>query len=306
MRSVRLAFRVLQRVAPERAAAVAERLFFTPPRTRLSSELTAVLERGMPFTATAAGRRISAWSWGDGPTIWLMHGWGSRGGRLAAFVAPLVAAGFRVVTHDAPGHGASDPGTSSMPEFARALRALVGRVEPPHGVIAHSMGASATALAMAQGLPVSRAVFLAPAANPAAYVDPFAAALGLTAATRRRLQERSEQRLAFRWADLDVPTLARRLAAPLLVIHDREDRVVPWADGAAITAAWSGAELVTTTGLGHREVVRAPAVMARTLAFITGGVSGAADPGTPLGEGETLERELFDREGRCRRAAIVR
>src|SRR6266571_270169 len=175
VRSVRLMFRVLQGVAPERAAAAAERLFFTPPHTRLSPELATVLERGKPFSIVAAGRRVSAWSWGDGPAVYLMHGWGSRGARLGSFVAPLVCAGYRVVTHDAPGHGASDPGTSSLPEFARALRALVERVGPVHGVIAHSMGASATALAMAHGLPVPRAVFLAPAANPAAFVDQFVA-----------------------------------------------------------------------------------------------------------------------------------
>ena len=195
---------------------------------------------------------------------------------------------------------------SSMPEFAHALRALVDRVGPVHGVIAHSMGASATALAMTQGLSVPRAVFLAPAANPAAFVGPFGAALGLTAATRRRLQERSERRLAFRWRDLDVPTLACAFAAPLLVIHDREDRVVPWSDGAAITAAWAGAELVTTTGLGHRDVVRAPEVMARTLDFITGGRASLASGGGAVGEGEAVERELFEREERCRRTAILR
>lgn len=306
MRTVRLMFRVLQGIAPERAAATAERVFFTPPRTRLSPELRTVLEAGKPFSVVATGRRVSAWSWGDGPAVCLMHGWGSRGARLGAFVAPLVHAGYRVITHDAPGHGASDPGTSSMPEFARTLHVLADRVGPVHGVIAHSMGASATALAMAQGLSLSRAVFLAPAANPAWFVEQFVAALGLSPWTRRRLQERSERRLAFRWADLDVPTLAREFAAPLLVIHDREDRVVPWADGAAIAAAWPGAALVTTTGLGHRDVVRAPDVIARTLAFITEGAAGSAVGGAALSEALDLERELFDPEERCRSAAMFR
>jgi pimeloyl-ACP methyl ester carboxylesterase len=305
MRSVRLMFRVLQGVAPERAAAAAERLFFTPPRTRLSAELKSVLERGTPFSTTIAGRHVHAWSWGDGgPAVWLMHGWGSRGGRLGAFVPPLLAAGYRVVTHDAPGHGASDPGMSSMPEFARALRVLAEGAGPLHGVIAHSMGASATALAMAQGLRVPRAVFLAPAANPAAFVGQFVTALGLTAATRRRLQERSERRLAFRWEDLDVPTLARSFAARLLVIHDRDDPVVPWGDGAAIAAAWPGAELVTTAGLGHRDVVRAPDVIARALAFMTGRPPRL--DGGAMGDAELLERELYDREDRCRRSGMLR
>jgi pimeloyl-ACP methyl ester carboxylesterase len=85
------------------------------------------------------------------------------------------------VTHDAPGHGASGFGMTSMPEFARALRAVDDAVGPAFGIVAHSMGASASTLAMAQGLTVSRAVFLAPAANPAAYVAPFAEDLGTQA-----------------------------------------------------------------------------------------------------------------------------
>jgi pimeloyl-ACP methyl ester carboxylesterase len=306
MRLVRLTFRGLQRVAPDRAAAWAERLFFTPPQTRLSPELTAVLEHAAPFSLMCGGRRVAGWSWGEGEgaPVYLVHGWGSRGGRLAEFVAPLVAAGHRVVTHDAPGHGASDAGLSSMPEFARTLRAIVETMGPAHGVIAHSMGASATALAMTQGLAVPRAVFLAPAANPAAFVRPFAAALALGEDVQRRLRERSELRLSFRWDDLDVPAMARGLAAPLLVFHDRDDRVVPWSDGAAIAAAWPGAELVSTVGLGHRDVVREPEVVARAVGFITGrrGAARADGGGGALAwDARALERDLFDRDARRRR-----
>jgi len=55
---------------------------------------------------------------------------------------------------------------------------------------------------------------------------------------------------------------------PLLVIHDRDDPTVPWADGAAIATAWPGAELVTTTGLGHRDLLRDASVVARAVAFV--------------------------------------
>jgi len=296
MRFIQLFFRALQPIAPEQTAAWAERLFFTPPQTRLSPTQRAVLEQATPFSLTVGGRRIAGWSWGqgDGPVVYLMHGWGSRGGRLAAFVGPLVAAGYRVVTHDAPGQGASQPGLTSMPEYARAFSAVVDAVGPVHGVIAHSMGASATVLAMAQGLAVPRAVFLAPAANPASYVGPFAAALGLHPHVLQRLQERSERRIAFRWADLDIPTLARERGfdMPLLVFHDREDRVVPWRDGVAIAGAWRGAELVSVAGLGHRGITADPQVVKRAVEFITGA---PAAPESPVAWNTAeLERELFD------------
>ena len=296
MRLARLFFRAIQPIAPDRTAALAERLFFTAPQARLTPAERATLEQSAPFSLTVAGRRIAGWYWGpgDGPAVYLVHGWGSRGGRLAAFVAPLLAAGHRVVTFDAPGNGASDPGLTSMPEYARAFRAVVEIAGPVHGVIAHSMGGAATALAMSWGLEVPRAVFLAPAANPAAYVDPFAEALGLNDSVVRRLRERSERRIDFHWSDLDIPALVRQrnFDAPLLVIHDLEDQRVPWQDGAAIANAWRGAQLVRVTGLGHRGIATDPGVVARAVEFITG-VPASRLEAPITSDAPALERELF-------------
>jgi len=81
---------------------------------------------------------------------------------------------------------------------------------------------------------------------------PAKSALGLTPAAREELRRRSERRLRARWSDL--PLLPMRGLAeppPLLVVHERDDREVPWADGAAIAAAWPGARRLDTEGLGR-------------------------------------------------------
>jgi pimeloyl-ACP methyl ester carboxylesterase len=82
------------------------------------------------------------------------------------------------------------------------------------------------------------------------------------------MRQRSEARLRIRWSELNVPRLAAGLRAPLLVFHDRDDVTVPYHEGAAIAAAWAGAELVTTRGLGHRDIVRDPEVVAEAVAFL--------------------------------------
>ena len=58
------------------------------------------------------------------------------------------------------------------------------------------------------------------------------------------------------------------MTAPLLVFHDREDRDVEWTNGEAIAAAWPDAELVSTSGLGHRRIVHDPNVVARAVSFL--------------------------------------
>ena len=265
----RLAFRALQSVSHPLAARLVERWFFTPPQRRLPSEVEALLRDGRRFTLTVDGRRVVGWTWGDGPTVYLVHGWGSAGGRLAAFVGPLVEAGHRVVTYDAPGHGASGRGRSSAPEFARALRAVAERHGPARAVIAHSLGGSATLLASRWGFEAERYALLAPAVDPGAFAHAFANALGAHPAVMRRARQRTEQRLRFDWSELDVRAVTPRLGAPALIVHDRGDATVPFAEGEVIAESWPLARLVETTGLGHHGVVRDPAIVDQVVRFVT-------------------------------------
>ena len=303
MKLLRAVLGILQPVSPGAAAWLAERLFFTPARYKGSALERVALASARRFELRVDRRRVVGWRWGERarPVVYLVHGWASRGSRLAAFRAPLLAAGYSVVTYDAPGHGASGWGMSSMPEFARTLAAVVAREgngSPPAAVIAHSFGCSATVLAASWGLEVERLVLLAPAADPPAWLQPFVRSLRLHPGTIQRLRERSERRLHARWSDLNVCDIARRLSAhaPLLIVHDTQDETVAWDDGAAIAAAWPGARLITTSGLGHRGVTHDDDVVRQAVAFVSGGTAPSVWCGTR--ESWRLEHELFFREER--------
>jgi len=291
---------LLARSAPSLAAALAERLFFTPPPPRRSRGLR-LLRDAEPVRVIVDGRAVAAWRWGRGPAVALLHGWGGRAAQLTSFLPPLLARGFSVVAIDAPGHGASARGLSSAPQFARALAAVARAVGGLHGVVAHSLGAAAVAIALRDGLRARRVVFLAAAADPPSWVTAFAARLALPPAVVDGMKRRSERRIGFPWRELHVPTLAAGLEPPLLVIHDRDDAEVPFGDGGAIAAAWPRATLVETTGLGHNGVLRDPAVVARAVAFLGEGVETRCACGRPAADGTAcescrVERELFDRE----------
>jgi pimeloyl-ACP methyl ester carboxylesterase len=72
------------------------------------------------------------------------------------------------------------------------------------------------------------------------------------------------------WSQFDVAKLAPRLAAPALVVHDWDDRAVPWGQGAQIARQWPGAQLMTTRGLGHRRILEDEAVTRAAADFIAG------------------------------------
>jgi pimeloyl-ACP methyl ester carboxylesterase len=264
----RALFRGLCAIAPGIAAGLAVALFRRPPRHQDSESERATLEGGERLDVSLDGSPLAVWRWGRGPAILLVHGWGSRGSRLAPFIAPLTEAGFSVVAFDAPGHGASGGRLSSLPQFISAIQAVARAVGEIEAVVAHSMGGAAAALAMGRGLAARRAVFLAPAADPAGYSERFAAMVGLTPAVLARMRRDIERRFGQAWEEFDVLRAARTMTAPLLVFHDRDDRNVPWTDGAAIVSAWPGAELVSTAGLGHTRITQDPAVVSRAVAFL--------------------------------------
>lgn len=271
---VRAAFRVLERVAPGVGARWAERIWFTLPRTEGRRAVPA--PAGTPFTIGVDGHEVVGEVWGDGPVVYLVHGWAGYASQLAPFVPPLVARGHRVVAFDAPSHGGSAPGafgprSSSIPEFAAALTGVVASYGPAHAVVAHSMGCTATAFALNDGLGAGRVALLAPMASPVTYAHQFAAVLGFGERTYRRLLGRVERRVGLPMHRFDVPAIGRSLAVPpTLVVHDRDDSSTPVTDGETIAAAWAGSRLRVTAGLGHRRILRDPDVVAEVVDFVSG------------------------------------
>ncbi len=277
---VGVALGALFRVAPGTAARILDLLLMTPRRRRPPQRELDWLAAAERTTLPLAGGRLALWSWGQGRPVLLVHGWSGRGSQLGAFAAPLVAAGYRAVAVDLPGHGASTGRRSSLPAMAEAIEAVMEHLGIVDGVIAHSAGAAATALALAGGTRHPRIVFVAPPSDLAWFTRRLMRALGLPARLYRRTRRRVEGRIGARWSELRMRVVAPEMTQPLLVIHDRGDREVPWEHGAAVAAAWPGAELVTTEGLGHQRILRDDGVIGRALGFLFGAsiASGAEAP----------------------------
>jgi pimeloyl-ACP methyl ester carboxylesterase len=242
--------------------------------------------------------------------VLLLHGWGGSSAQLAPLAGSLVARGFRVVAVDAPAHGLSSGWTSSMPQFARAALEAARRLGPFRAVVGHSMGGAALALALRDGLAAERAVFIGTPRNPVDWTRRFAEALGVGPRALLAMKARSERRLGFRWDELDMAEVAPHVAIPLLVVHDTEDREVPFAEGETVAGLWRGASLVTTQGLGHNRILRDPGVGSMVAAFVAGASFVAGGWSAPkcasdgcdkpvVGTGALchfcdFERELFD------------
>jgi pimeloyl-ACP methyl ester carboxylesterase len=288
--AIRTAFGLAERFAPELGGRWAERLWFTLPPRRPDREARRApdLPPGKPVSVDfGAGTprhrepegpppRVVGELWGgDGPLVLLVHGWGGWRSQLDAFVAPLVAAGYRVMSFDAPSHGESGPGAhgpanTTLLEIAEAIRAVADRFGPAYGLVAHSAGACSAAVAFRDGMVVKRAVFIAPMERPEPYTYPFAGQLGFGERVRKAMIARSTRRIGVSWDYFDVPGMAGQMTVPpLLAIHDKTDTETNWKGAKELAEAWPGATLVTTDGLGHNRILLDPGVVAEAVAFLS-------------------------------------
>lgn len=296
---MRWAVDVADLVSPSLASELALRAFLTPMRAPRPERERALLATATPLPLSAGGLPIAAWSWGpaDGPAVLLAHGWAGRGAQLGGVVGDLVARGRRVVTWDAPAHGDSPGQTTTLVAMAEVLRTVAAHVGEVEAVIAHSFGGAATTIALSRGLQVGRAVYIAPLFTIGKTVDAFVHGLGLSrAASTDFAHGLAHANLASAEA-VEGRVLAPSMTAPLLVIHDRDDRDVPYAEGVATAALWPGARLLTTAGLGHRRVLADREVIAAAVDFALGG---PAPTDLVLDETVRLERELANPELRFR------
>ena len=271
--NVRLsALRPLYRAAslfPALGARLLERAFLSPRRHPWPARERAWLDSASFRTFRSRGRRLAAWTWGEaGPPVLLVHGWEGRGAQLGSFIEPLLSKGFRVVTFDAPGHGMSEGSRSSVVEMGAAVVDAAQELGPFHGAVAHSVGSAATTVALHDGARIERLVYIAPPLELAPFLGRVAEALGLPEEVLPIARRNITKRFGFEWESISHHHLAPSMEAPLLVIHDSEDREIEIESGLGLVSLWRNSRLVVTSGLGHRRILRDEGVVSRAVSFL--------------------------------------
>ncbi|HJT60083.1 MAG TPA: alpha/beta fold hydrolase [Burkholderiales bacterium] len=246
---------------PELAGAWAERMFLTPPRARNAAASALDLIDARSTFLEHKGRHIAMWTWGarskEAPAVLLAHGWGGNAAQMRAFAFPLLQAGYRVIAYDQPAHGVSEGKLTGLPDFADVLGAVADYHGGIEAVIAHSLGGAAAALSLSWSrVAFKKIVLISPPSDLIGYSRRFARWYWMPEAVREAMQNAIEERYGVRWEDLEVRRVAPRLGARALVIHDRDDRMMPWTHGAKVAESWPGAQLMLTDGLGHGRILR--------------------------------------------------
>ncbi len=228
---------------------------------------------------TCNGKQLRAWFIPAGPrALVVMHGWGGNAANFLPVAHHLQEAGYSLLLLDARCHGESDDDSfASLPRFAEDIEAgiewlvgVAGFEGDALALVGHSVGAGA-ALLVASRRPEIRAVIsLSAFAHPASMMRRWLAAkrvpywpLGAYVLTY------VQKVIGYRFDDIaPVHTIARG-RCPVLLVHGRDDAMVPLAEAKAIrdAASRSGVELLELAG-NHEDFGDVDGHMPKLLDFL--------------------------------------
>jgi pimeloyl-ACP methyl ester carboxylesterase len=271
---IRAWFGVLGNIAPVAAGRLAARMFLRPRRHDVPRRELQWLEGASRRDFHVEGHTIATYWWGEGPVVLCIHGWEGRGSQMGAFVAPLVKTGYTVVAMDLPAHGNSSGDTTDGYTCGRVTRAVCKEIGDIHGAVAHSFGGTAVLLAMSEGIEIKRVVLISPGINGDTFFSGFATIVGLPARATNELRKIILFQFGDRdWSIFSADSFGKVLDArsqAALVVHDDGDTEVPIAESAELVEKSTHARLLTTTGAGHRRILRNSEVIQKVVSFISG------------------------------------
>jgi pimeloyl-ACP methyl ester carboxylesterase len=258
---------ILSNIFPKQTAKWAEILFLTPERIQRPTSELDYFNTAKKFKIQ---NRIAAFEWGDPthPLVVLVHGWSGRGTQMGAFAQPLVHSGFRVVALDGPAHGDSDGQLTHVGEYSQFLIDIQKDLGPYRAIIAHSFGAGCSVYSATLGLKVDKIVLIAGPSRYELVVRYYLTSLKLSKNTQEYFIKMISDRVKLPVSAMNVGVLGKTLSIPALVIHDKEDKEVPYQAAEEIKSNWPSVELILTTGLGHRRILKDPQIVNTVKDFI--------------------------------------
>ena len=273
-RLVGATLRLAHRWSPRLATRLALQLFFTPLPGKQHARARAVPEAWAATRHPFEGGELTTWQRPDVAPgtrrVLLVHGWAGDAQQWRPLGDRLVAAGLDPVLLDLPAHGRSDGARSTLPQWVRALFAVSARLGPWHGIAGHSLGALASAHAVARGLPAERLALVATSPPPRQFLRWFAGILGPGEALAARMQDSIERREGVPMEQFEPAWLGQRLVQPTLLVHDLDDRTAAVSGAERMAGAIAGARLVTSNGLGHRRVLADARVLDQLVEHLRG------------------------------------
>jgi pimeloyl-ACP methyl ester carboxylesterase len=250
-------------VSASKAAEIAYELFCTPRKPRKKLKEPPLFHKAEKLhllvkESTLKGFRFTPQQ-PNGNKILILHGFSSYSYKFEKYVSLFKKQGFEVVAFDAPAHGLSEGKIINALIYKEAILQIEANFGPFYGLMGHSLGGLAGALAFQEFNDQAnrRLVMVAPAVRTQRAIEHFYSLLPVDEKIRVAIDQLFKEITHLTIEEISVNHAIKHIQSPILWIHDKNDNICIFDDVLPImNEKPEHIRFVITEGLGHSRIYK--------------------------------------------------
>lgn len=244
---------LLSYISKQYAANKALHLFTKPRKGKITSAQADFLNTAYKEEFNYNGKNIMSYRWlGKKQTILLVHGWESNASRWQQLIAYLNKHDYSIIALDAPAHGNSGSTYFNALLYAEYINIIAQRFKPQI-IIGHSVGGMAATIFQNkyQIKSIEKLILLGAPSEFKDMVNRYVNLLGYNTRISLQLNKTIKKRFGAEPQRFSTAQFLKEVNTKGLIIHDKNDPVIPYEDALLIKDEFKNSTLITTEGLGH-------------------------------------------------------
>lgn len=240
-------------VSSKFAAKRALNLFTSPRKGRYTEDQRKVINDALYEELQFNGLDIATYRWqGKGKTVLLAHGWESNASRWKYLLKNLKSNNYNIIALDAPAHGQSGGKEFNAVLYAEFIN-VVAKKFHPDTIIGHSVGGMAAVFSIHNfGLEsVNKLVLLGAPAHFTGVFSRYKSMMGFNKRISKDLDKIVLERFGQSVDYYSAANFTSNFKAKGLIIHDKNDNIIPYEDALLFANRYKNSELLSTSGFGH-------------------------------------------------------
>jgi len=244
---------VISYVLPKYASIKALDLFATPRRGRYKENRKSFIDTAKKTTLDYLDLKIATYHWkGSGKTVLLAHGWESNTHRWEDLIIKLQNSNYNIIALDAPAHGNSSGKQFNAVLYSECINVVVNHYTVEI-LIGHSVGGMASGFFQHnyQNQNVEKIISLGAPATFTGVFKRYVDMMGYNKRIENGLNKLVFERFHHEPSYFSLAEFSKKIETKTLLIHDTNDKVIPYGEAETIANKHKNATLISTTGYGH-------------------------------------------------------
>ena len=258
-------------IFPQLIASFAYKQLTNPQVRKLRENELITLNKAEKETLLFKGFDIKLYTWkGGNKKVLLIHGWEGQAGNFSDLIECLREKDYTVYAFDAPSHGFSTMGKTSLFEFTELVGVLIDKYEVSK-LISHSFGGVATTYALYenQQFVIEKYVLLTTPDKFIERIDDVCQEVGVTTKVKGLLIKRLENETGQNILSLNVSDFVKSInVKKAFIIHDKDDKVIPVNRSLNVHHNWPQSAFEEIVGTGHFRILRTQKVLDRVVDYL--------------------------------------